>query len=257
MDYDEKAAEKLEAVYLGRDVVAQRAHTMTLLELKPGEHVLDVGSGPGFLCEDMAVAVGPSGRVHGVDISEPLLARAEARKSAGNLSYGFADATALPDDDATYDVVVSTQVAEYVPDIAAYCAECFRMLKPGGRALIVATDWDAVTFHSNDMDRMRAVFDAFGPHCADPRLPRTLGRRLRDAGFVVDDVSGFPIINTDWSLENYSTTFLDFIRSYILGQGTMAAEVLDAWVDEQKSLAEAGAYYFQTTRVFFEAHKPI
>ena len=74
MDYDERAAEKLERVYTGRDVMRQRSHTLDILALQPGEHVLDVGSGPGFLAQDMAKAVGPTGRVLGlslIHISEP------------------------------------------------------------------------------------------------------------------------------------------------------------------------------------------
>jgi ubiquinone/menaquinone biosynthesis C-methylase UbiE len=134
MRYDDAAAERLEAIYSGSDIVAQREHTLDLLALKPGERVIDVGSGPGFLTQAMAEVVGPSGLVRGVDISPEFVRRAAARNACPWLSYAEGDATALPEPDRSFDVVVSTQVAEYVPNIDRFSAEAFRVLKPGGRA---------------------------------------------------------------------------------------------------------------------------
>jgi len=144
MEYDEAAAERLEAVYLGPDVVAQREDTLSRLSISEGEKVLDIGSGPGFLTIALAEATGSSGDVVGVDISQQMVMRAASKSSHSWLSYKVADATALPFTDNRFDVVVSTQVAEYVPDIDAFCSEVFRVLKLNGRGLILATDWDAV-----------------------------------------------------------------------------------------------------------------
>ncbi len=150
MEYDEAAAERLEAVYLGPDVVAQRQDTLRCLSIVDGERVLDIGSGPGFLATALAEATGPSGKVVGVDISKQMVDRAASKSTHPWLSYQVADATKLPFEDDSFDVVVSTQVAEYVPDIEAFCSEVYRVLKPNGRALILATDWDAVCWHSEN-----------------------------------------------------------------------------------------------------------
>ena len=255
MDYDERAAEKLERVYTGRDVVRQRAHTLDILALQPGERVLDVGSGPGFLAHDMATAVGPTGRVLGIDISEPLVARSKSRNSHQHLSYALADATAIPEPGSSFDVVVSTQVAEYIEDIKSFCTECFRVLKPGGRAVHIATDWSSLAFYSRDTARMDRIMKAFESHCADSRLPQTFGAKLSAAGFQIDRVSAFPIVNTDWSTENYSSTMMEFVKSYLVGAGTVRSDELDDWIDEQKMLAANGEYYFMTTRIVFETRK--
>ena len=256
MDYDEAAAERLEAVYLGPDVVAQRAETLRLLGVQPGEAVLDIGSGPGFLATDLAEAVGPEGRVIGIDNSEPMVARAKSRANHDWLCYETADATSLPFEDASFDVVVSTQVAEYIADIEGFCAEFTRVLRPGGRGLIVATDWDAVCFHSEDPDRMARVMAAFAPHCADSRLPRTLGPRLRNSGLVVDEVCYFPIINPTCYKGCYSAGMMPFIRSYIQGQGTLPEAELDAWMAEQADLDARGEYFFSTGRFMFMVSRP-
>ena len=256
MDYDDAAAERLEAVYRGADVVAQREETIKRLGLKPGEHVLDIGSGPGFLCQTMAEIVGPNGRVQGVDLSIHMVTRANSRNSLEWLSFSQGDATSLNDSDHSYDVFVSTQVAEYVPDINRFCTESFRVLKPDGRGLILATDWDMLAWHSNYPERMKRVLDAFKPHCADTILPRTLGSRLCEAGFDLINVSAYPIVNIDWKDDNYSTKSAPFISEYIRSKGTLPESELTAWEAELEELATRGQYYFVSNRIIFEVRRP-
>lgn len=255
--YDQAATERLERTYRSADVVAQRAETLRLLALRPGEYVLDIGSGPGFLCAEMAKAVGPSGKVRGIDISPVMVERSQARNGAPWVSFATGDATKLPEPDGAYDVVVSTQVAEYVPDIAAFCREALRVLKPGGRALVMATDWNAIAWHSEDPARMQRVLSAFAPHCADTALPRTLGPRLREAGFVIDRVTPWPILNAEWNEDSYSTRTTPLIAAYVRGRKSLPDEEVDAWEAEQAELGRLGRYYFLTCRIIFSVTKPL
>ncbi len=257
MEYDEAAAERLEAVYLGPDVVAQREDTLSRLSICEGEKVLDIGSGPGFLAAALAEATGSSGDVVGVDISQQMVDRAASKSQCSWLSYRVADAAALPFEDSSFDVVVSTQVAEYVPDIDAFCSEVFRVLKPNGRGLILATDWDAVCWHSEDPQRMDRVLRAFAPHCADSRLPRTLAARLRKSGLHVDDVSYFSIVNMDRYDGCYGELAVPFITAYVSSQGTVPDAELELWADEQSKLNVRGEHFFSTGRFSFSVTKSI
>ncbi|MEX0340912.1 MAG: methyltransferase domain-containing protein [Arenibacterium sp.] len=256
MEYDTAAAESLEAVYLGPDVVAQRNDTMQRIAVQQGERVLDIGSGPGFLAAAIADQTGPNGKVIGIDISPQMVDRAGQRNQREWLSYQCADAVALPFPDGYFDVVVSTQVAEYVPDIAAFSCEVHRVLKPGGRGLILATDWGGVCWHSEDPERMDKVLKAFAPHCADSQLPRTLTARLRKAGLVVDEVSYFSIINVDRYDGCYGELTVPFIMAYVKSQNTVSDEVLQAWADEQVALNARGEHFFATGRFSFAISKP-
>lgn len=256
MDYDDAAAERLEAVYLGPDIVAQRNDTLSRLAIREGERVLDIGSGPGFLAEDLAHATGPSGKVTGVDLSAQMVSRAQARTSCDWLSYRTADATALPFSAESFDAVVSTQVAEYVPDTTAFCAEMHRVLKRGGRGLVIATDWDAVCWHSENPERMKNVMDAFAPHCAHSRLPRTLAPQLRNAGLTVTQIDYFPIINETRYDRCYALMIVPFISAYIRSTGAIPEQDLQAWADEQDALDARGEHFFSTGRFVFEVRKP-
>lgn len=256
MRYDDAESDRLEAVYLGVDMVAQRRHVSGLLNAQRGEGVIDIGSGPGFLAADIAAAVGPDGQVHGVDLSPQMVERATARNSHAWVSYAQADATAIPVEDARFDVAVSTQVAEYVLDIKAFCAEFARVMRPGGRGLVMATDWDAMVWHTEDQPRMNRMLEAFGAHCADRRLPRTLGARLADAGLRVTGVDVFPVVNTSPYEGSYSAGLIPFVDGYVGGASALGAEERAAWRQEQADLAARGAYFFATQRFSFLVQKP-
>lgn len=104
--------------------------------IRPGDTVLDLGSGAG---NDVFVAralTGDSGRVIGVDMTADMVARARAnatRLGATNVEFRLGDIENLPLDDATVDVVLSNCVLNLVPDKARAFAEIRRVLKPGGR----------------------------------------------------------------------------------------------------------------------------
>ena len=67
LEFSSDAAEKLIAAYQTMDMVRQRDATLQRLDLNPGERIIDIGCGPGFLSKDMAAAVGPTGCVVGIE----------------------------------------------------------------------------------------------------------------------------------------------------------------------------------------------
>jgi len=109
------------------------------LGLAPGETVLDLGSGAGVDAFLAARAVGPSGRVIGVDMTPAMLekARANVRKAGvDNVEFREGRLEALPVDTASIDAVTSNCVINLVPDKGQVFAEVARVLKPGGRLVI-------------------------------------------------------------------------------------------------------------------------
>jgi ubiquinone/menaquinone biosynthesis C-methylase UbiE len=243
-------------MYVTPDVVAQRAAFLRAFGPKPGERVLDVGAGPGFLAAAMAEAVGAAGSVCGVDVSAPLLEIARSQMSDGRqLEFRQADALNLPYPHETFDAVVSTQVLEYIPDVDAALAESYRVLRAGGRVALMDTDWDSIVWHSDDRERMTRVLAAWEEHAAHPFLPRTLTRRLAQAGFEVSAPQIIPLLNPEFDAHTYSNRLIDLIVPFVVEHGAVTQDEADAWARDLRDGGERGQYFFSLNRYFFLGQK--
>lgn len=107
------------------------------LNIPTGGVALDVGSGPGNVTAALARAAGPDGLALGVDISEPMLARAVSAEAGPDVGFLRADAQQLPFRDETFDAAISLAVLQLIPNPTATLSEIVRVLKPGGRVAIM------------------------------------------------------------------------------------------------------------------------
>jgi arsenite methyltransferase len=122
---------------LSRRLISAWGHPVEWLDIPSGGTALDVGSGPGNVTASLARAAGPDGLALGVDISEPMLARAVRSEAGSNVGFIRADAQRLPLRDNTVDAVVSMAVLQLIPNPAAALAEMARVLRPGGRLAVM------------------------------------------------------------------------------------------------------------------------
>jgi ubiquinone/menaquinone biosynthesis C-methylase UbiE len=133
-----------------------------------GGAVLDVGCGPGEIAVRLA-RLSPTLRITGVDLDEPMIGRARRKAARARVGPTFvvADAAALPFEDASFDLVVSSFAVHHWPDPHAGLGEMLRVLKPGGKAIIwdIASPMAMVEAHA-------AVQGHDGPHAAGGHAAR-------------------------------------------------------------------------------------
>jgi arsenite methyltransferase len=155
---------------------------ITLANLKPGETVLDLGSGGGLDCFLASKQVGETGHVIGVDMTPEMLAKANAnaeRLKITNVEFRKGYLEALPVDDGSIDVVISNCVVNLSPDKPQVFREMFRALKPGGRVSVS----DIVT-NGELSEEMRKSIDAWSACEAGALDMKDYTQGLAEAGFV-------------------------------------------------------------------------
>ncbi len=159
-----------------------------IASLRPGETVLDLGSGGGIDCFIAARQVGPTGHIIGLDMTPEMLQLANANKAkigAGNVEFRQGEIERMPVDDASVDVIISNCVINLSPDKDAVFAEAFRVLKPGGRLAVS----DIVT-RGTLPEALRRSIEAWAGCIAGALDEDEYLDKIRNAGFADVRVEG-------------------------------------------------------------------
>ena len=254
LQFDADTARRIEALYQIDDAAHRRELVREALGAALGDRVLDAGCGPGFYCLELSETVGSPGSVVGVDSSPAMLQLAKVRCAGrDNVVLLEGGVTALPVDSGSFDGAVCVQVLEYVAEVDAALAELHRALRPGGRAVVWDVDWATVSMHSRDTALTTRVLRAWDEHLAEPSLPRTLGARLRSAGFEGVRVEAHAFAASGRDPDRFGVALVPFIAAFVAGRQGIGEAEAETWGAEQRELMERGEFYFASTQFCFAA----
>lgn len=141
----------------------------------------------------------------------------------------YGDTAKIPLPDGHFDLVVSTQVLEYLSEISVVLAELYHVLRPGGSVVILDTDWDSIVWHTTDPVRMYRILGVWDEHVANSHLPKTLARNLREAGFQIETQQIIPIFNPVFDPNTFSNRLIDLIVSFVSDRKDVTQKEAVAW----------------------------
>ena len=223
-----------------------RRRALSLLDLKGGEIVVDVGAGAGVVTADLAKLVAPGGRVFAVDRSALLLERArDFVRDAGaghQVDIRVADARSMPFG-AAFDAAVCQWLLLHVDDPAAVLTEMKRVTRRGGRVLALEMDWETAIVQPGDREVTRRILHLASDRHIDPWIGRRLPGLFAATGFA--DASIHPMMLLDQGGED--RVWLDWLMeraAAALEAAVITRDDYAAWTNDLEAAFAGNRFLF-------------
>lgn len=237
------------------DQVEVNQAVIRALDPRPGERLLESGSGTGVLCRLAAAGVSPGGRITGVDISIDFARTARAAEDAATaIAYTVGRAEALPYPDGCFDGAWAARTLLHVPDPPAVLREMRRVTRQDGR--VVLADWDFDTLavdHPNRELTRRLLSWRSDHHGGNNWSGRQLFRHAINAG--LRQVTVFPLVIVACDERSALTQSLWRAAEVARDGGAITPQEHDDWVGELKGRIQAGKFFAALTYFIVKGYK--
>jgi SAM-dependent methyltransferase len=230
------------------------ARLVALAQVKDGDKVLDLGCGRGNSLAHLLAKVGRTGEVVAADRNGGSLAAIRAKYSKEiadrRLKTVEMDLTGtLPFTLASFNVVVCQNVIECTADREGLLRELYRIIKPGGSALIGHHDFDGVQIASDDRDLTRRLVHGYADHtqawqdASDGQMGRLLAGLVARSPFNASETETLLFVDLTLSNDSYARVHLDGIVA-VSEQFGIPTKDVKGWLRGLAARSDAGAFYY-------------
>ena len=225
-----------------------RDWTLAALDPQPGERAVDLGSGTGTEVRRLAGLVGPHGEAIGVEPHPGMRAEAEGRAAAAGVAAHFVDgdALSLPFPDGSVDALRCERVFQHLPDAEGAARELARVLAPGGRAVVIDSDWGTMVQSMGDPDVVARLAEASLRRMANPLSGRLLRGQLHRAGLAVDpDIAATAVVMPDDMIRGMHLLRPNLVLA--VEEGAISADEAATMERDVVAAVDAGEAFFAVT----------
>ncbi|HEV3111946.1 MAG TPA: methyltransferase domain-containing protein [Candidatus Binataceae bacterium] len=215
-----------------------------LLNLSPGDQVIDVGCGLGDDARELAALVGPRGKVIAIDSSADMIAQARRRSDGLGPAVEFAvgDAHELKFADASFTACWSERVLEHLADPARAITQMVRVIKPGGRLVAFEPDHTTLVIDAADRATTRAMVMALADDIRSSWIGRSLFGLFKANG--LDDIRIIPTPIMSHSLPDTNALLrLDATAKAAVERGLIGAQAVSEWFTDLNQRHSSGRFF--------------
>jgi len=234
---------------------------LLLLDLKPTRKydILDFGCGSGEILGGIHNISLNGSNIIGIDSSEKVIEQAKNSYPSVDFRHEkFVDAFKFPD--ASFDIVISVDTLECIPNKTALISEIHRVLKKDGKVLIAHWDWDTQVYYSEHKEIIRKFVAEFSEwqqdwmDASDGQMGRKLWGLFQGSGLFKGVIKTFSLIETEYKPGKYGYDRLHDLAG-LVNQGRLDRSEYKMILDEMKTLHEKGKYFYSLNSYIYIGRK--